>query len=123
MIQQQILYARPAAELPETLVGQEIWSTTWCAICCRVASLVNELPEPYREAVRMTEHEGLSHKPLSEQLDISFSGAKSRVQRARAKIKQALLECCHFQFAHVGRLIDYQPHCACCAEGARASSC
>ncbi len=80
-----------------------------------VAAMVDALPEAYHEALRLTEYEGLSQKELSERLGISFSGAKSRVQRARAKIKEQLLECCHFQFDYAGRIIDYQPRCACCA--------
>ena len=80
-----------------------------------MAAMANALPDAYREALRRTEYEGLSQKQLSEQLGISFSGAKSRVQRARARIKEQLLECCHFELDHAGRIIDYQPHCACCA--------
>ncbi len=80
-----------------------------------VAAMVDALPEAYHEALRLTEYEGLSQMALSELLGISFSGAKSRVQRARAKIKEQLLECCHFQFDYAGRIIDYQPRCACCA--------
>jgi RNA polymerase sigma-70 factor (ECF subfamily) len=62
-------------------------------------------------------------KALSDRLGISFSGAKSRVQRARAKIKDQLLECCHFQFDHAGRIIDYQSRCACCASEKCDSRC
>jgi RNA polymerase sigma-70 factor (ECF subfamily) len=94
-------------EMPEEDVVREL-------LPC-VAAMVNALPDTYREALQFTEYEGLSQKQLSERLGISFSGAKSRVQRARAKIKQQLLDCCHFQLDHAGRIIDYQPHCACCA--------
>jgi RNA polymerase sigma-70 factor (ECF subfamily) len=82
-----------------------------------VAAMVDALPDTYREALRLTEYEGLSQKQLSEQLGISFSGAKSRVQRARAKIKEQLLDCCHFQLDHAGQIINYQPHYTCCAGG------
>jgi RNA polymerase sigma-70 factor (ECF subfamily) len=82
-----------------------------------VAAMVDALPGTYREALRLTEYTGLSQKELSERLGISLSGAKSRVQRARIKIKEQLLACCHFQFDHAGRIIDYQPRCACCASG------
>lgn len=88
-----------------------------------VAAMVDALPDTYREALRMTEYEGLSQKELSERLGISFSGAKSRVQRARGKIKQQLLDCCHFELDHAGRIIDYQPHCACCAGGSCDPAC
>ena len=82
-----------------------------------VSGMVAALPEAYRDALRLTEYQGLSQKALSERLGISFSGAKSRVQRARAKIKEQLLNCCHFQFDYAGRIIDYQSRCACCASG------
>jgi RNA polymerase sigma-70 factor (ECF subfamily) len=43
--------------------------------------MVDALPDTYREALRLTEYGRLSQKELSERLGISFSGAKSRVQR------------------------------------------
>jgi RNA polymerase sigma-70 factor (ECF subfamily) len=88
-----------------------------------VAAMVDALPDTYREALRLTEYEGLSQKKLSERLGISFSGAKSRVQRARTKIKQQLLDCCHFQLDHAGRIVDYRPHCAGCAGGGCDPAC
>lgn len=81
-----------------------------------LAAMVNYLPEPYREALWLTDYQGMSQKALAERLGISFSGAKSRVQRAREKLKQLLLECCHFEFDRLGRVIDYQPRCACCSD-------
>jgi RNA polymerase sigma-70 factor, ECF subfamily len=85
-----------------------------------IRDMVDSLPVPYRQALILTEYEGLSQKALGEQLGLSFSGAKSRVQRARQQIKQMLLDCCHFQFDSAGRIIDYQPKCACCATQACA---
>lgn len=82
-----------------------------------VAAMVNALPEPYREALYLTEYQGLSQRDLAMRLGLSFSGAKSRVQRAREKLKQLLLDCCHFEFDRLGRVIDYQPRCACCTAG------
>jgi RNA polymerase sigma-70 factor (ECF subfamily) len=80
-----------------------------------VTAMVTALPETYGEALRLTSSQGLSQKALSERLGISFSGARSRVQRARAKIKEQLLNCCQFQFDHAGRIIDYQSQRACSA--------
>jgi len=116
---------RPTTDLPETLALPDELAEDDVVrelLPC-VAAMVNALPETYREALRLTEYEGLSQKALSEQLGISFSGAKSRVQRARAKMKQQLLDCCHFQLDHAGRIMDYQPHCTCCASGACESQC
>jgi RNA polymerase sigma-70 factor (ECF subfamily) len=108
---------RPAVDLSATLVAHDDLAEDDLVrelLPC-VAAMVNALPTAYREALRLTAYQGLSQKALSERLGISFSGAKSRVQRARAKLKQQLLECCHFQFDHAGRIIDYQPRCASCA--------
>ncbi|GAP15673.1 RNA polymerase, sigma subunit, SigZ [Longilinea arvoryzae] len=76
--------------------------------------LVEGLPELYRQALILTEYEGLSQKQAAERLGISFSGAKSRVQRARQMVLDALLSCCHFEFDVRGVLCCYRSHCCCC---------
>ena len=51
---------------------------------------------------------------MAERLGISISGAKSRVQRARAKLKAMMLECCHIDLDSRGSVIDYRPKGASC---------
>jgi RNA polymerase sigma-70 factor, ECF subfamily len=72
--------------------------------------MIDALPEPYRETIVLTELEGLTQKELAERLGISVSGAKSRVQRGRERLKQALLDCCKFEFDRRGRVIDCSPN-------------
>ena len=79
-----------------------------------VKFMVNSLPDEYREALLLTEYEGLTQRELAARMGLSFSGAKSRVQRAREKLKVMLLDCCHFEFDRLGKIIDYQPKCVCC---------
>lgn len=79
---------------------------------------VLELPEPYREALICTEYDGLSNQQLADHLGISLSGAKSRVLRARQKLRELLLACCHFELDRRGRVLDYYPHCTSCASTA-----
>ena len=71
--------------------------------------MLYSLPEPYRDALVLTEFEGLTQKELAERLCISLSGAKSRVQRGREQLKQMLHECCTFEFDRRGKVIDCQP--------------
>lgn len=71
--------------------------------------MIYSLPEPYRDALVLTELEGLTQKQLAERLGISLSGAKSRVQRGREKLKEMLNECCTFEFDRRGRVIECQP--------------
>jgi RNA polymerase sigma-70 factor (ECF subfamily) len=84
---------RPTSDVPETLAAPDdlVDDDVVQELLPCVAAIVDALPEAYREALRLTEYEGLSQKALSERLGISFSGAKSRVQRARAKLKEQLL--------------------------------
>jgi RNA polymerase sigma-70 factor (ECF subfamily) len=77
--------------------------------------MIADLPEKYREAIVLTEIEGLTQKELAERLGISISGAKSRVQRGRALLKEMLLDCCHLEFDRLGNVIDYSRNESCCA--------
>lgn len=78
--------------------------------------VVQELPEPYREALILTEYQGLSQQALADHLGISLSGAKSRVQRARQKVKDIMLTCCHFEFDMRGLICCYHERCHNCEE-------
>jgi len=80
-----------------------------------IKAMVDSLPDEYREALILTEYEGLTQRELAERLGLSFSGAKSRVQRAREKLRVMLLDCCHFEFDRLGKVIDYEPKCGCCS--------
>jgi len=81
-----------------------------------IKEMINSLPTEYRQALFLTEYGGLKQRELAERLGISLSGAKSRVQRGREKLKEMLLACCHFELDKRGKVIDYYPKCACCAE-------
>lgn len=107
--------SRESLELPETLVaeGQDEHGDG-IDLKPTVKRMVESLPEPYRHALMLTEFEGLSQVELAERIGISLSGAKSRVQRAREKIRQMLLECCHLEFDRRGKIIECQPRCGCC---------
>ncbi len=76
------------------------------AQCLKV--MIKYLPEKYKEAIILTEFQNLTQKELSERLGLSVPGAKSRVQRARFKLKEMLLNCCHLEFDHQGNVIDYE---------------
>ncbi len=78
-----------------------------------VKDMIDQLPALYREALLLTEYQGLTQRELAEQLHLSLSGAKSRVQRAREKLKQKLLECCHFVLDRRGGIIEYHPRNEC----------
>ena len=73
------------------------------------SSVINQLPEKYREAVYWVDIKGISQNELAEKLNISVSGAKSRVQRGRQKIKEIVLQCCDVNADKYGNIVDYVP--------------
>jgi len=69
-------------------------------------SMINTLPEIYSQALILTELDGLTQKQFAEKMGISLSGAKSRVQRAREKLKEEILKCCQYEFDKYGNIIS-----------------
>lgn len=96
--------------LDETPVLQEIDLNNElnAAMALWIPEAIKLLPEKYREAIYLTEIKGFTQKELAEKLGISYSGAKSRVQRGREKLKQVILDCCDIQTDTYGNIIDYQ---------------
>lgn len=74
-----------------------------------VAPFVAMLPTPYREALTLTELEGLTQKQAADMLGVSLSGMKSRVQRGRTQLRTALEECCHIALDARGRVTACEP--------------
>jgi RNA polymerase sigma-70 factor (ECF subfamily) len=74
-----------------------------------VALFVAMLPSPYREALTLTELEGLTQKDAAAMLGISVSGMKSRVQRGRQRLRAALEDCCHIALDGRGRVVSCEP--------------
>ena len=109
---------RETVELSETLAADEDFEAEDAAarLAPSLREMVEGLPEPYRQALLLTEYQGLNQRQLAERLGLSFSGAKSRVQRARNKIRDMLLTCCHFELDRRGAIIDYYARCCCCAD-------
>lgn len=102
---------RPTEELPGDLEKTEDEPSIEEESGLRAAfrNLVENLPQPYRDALILTEYQGLTQKDLAERDGISLSAAKSRVQRGRQKLKEAILSCCELDFDRRGKVIDCQP--------------
>ena len=107
---------RSAIELPSNIPVEDIYEEgdpqTQLALSLR--QMVEELPDPYREALLQTEYEELSQVELARKLGLSVSAVKSRVQRGREKLRGMILACCHIELDRRGRVIDFYKHCCCC---------
>lgn len=72
-----------------------------------VLPFVERLPKPYQEALTLVEIDGLSQRAAAAKLGLSVSGLKSRVQRGRQKLKEAILRCCTVQLDRRGGIMEY----------------
>lgn len=79
-----------------------------------LTSFINNLPSHYKEALILSEIKGKSQKEIASLTGISLSGAKSRVQRGREKLKQLLLDCCYWEIDGYGNILDYANKTTCC---------
>ena len=92
------------ASIPETSENTALMELAEC-----IRPMVERLSRTHREAMVLSELEGLTQKEVAERLGVSLSGAKSRVQRGRAKLKELMMDCCHIEFDHLGSVIGYDP--------------
>ena len=65
--------------------------------------MVDRLSPDYREALQMSDLQGITQAEVAARLQLSVSGAKSRVQRARGQVRNMLMNCCQMQFDRLGR--------------------
>src|SRR6185503_16029535 len=101
-------------EMAENFSEEETLSLNSTIADCCIKPFINQLPADYKEALLLTEFQNISQKELAEKLNISYSGAKSRVQRGREKLKELILNCCTFQSDVYGNLIDTESkNCNC----------
>ena len=71
--------------------------------------LMERLPPLQRDALALTEMEGLTQARAAAQLGLSSSGMKSRVQRGRAQLKDLLTACCEIELDRRGGIRSYRP--------------
>ncbi len=72
-----------------------------------IQPMIDALPESYREAIRLTDLNGLTQVTAAQHSGLSLSGMKSRVQRARRQLKDMLHDCCHIEVDRHGGIVDY----------------
>jgi len=82
------------------------------AHCLRV--LMATLPEKYSVPLELAEVHGLSQYEVAEKLNISYSGARSRVQRALKMLKDKLDELYYIKTDRYGNVLTCEDKVPCC---------
>lgn len=100
------LEIEPEAEDP---TGQDVVDLT-----PTLRSFIAALPAAYREPLIRHEFQGEPLQDVAEALGLSLTAVKSRVRRARAKLREMLDQCCRFEFDRRGRVIEATPRASGC---------
>lgn len=85
-----------------------------CVAYC-LKSLMGRLPEEYRVPLELAELDGLSQYEIADKLNISYSGARSRVQRARRLLRKKLDELYTIKTDAYGNVILCENKIPCCS--------
>lgn len=90
---------RPTEELPEDRAAQEPQDDPVIELATCVPEMIERLPQTYRDALRLSEIDGTPQRLVAQQMDLSLSGAKSRVQRGRVLLRRLIERCCRVLMA------------------------
>ena len=69
---------------------------------------IENLSSQHKEVIVLTSFQNYSQKELAEHLKISYSGTKSRVQKAREILKENILNCPNVESDNTGKLLDFE---------------
>jgi RNA polymerase sigma-70 factor (ECF subfamily) len=99
---------RRTSKLPEEIAEKRVPANVSAEVAAWMRPLMALLPKADRQALRLSDLAGLSQKDLASRLGLSRTAAKSRVQRARRRLQEVLLECCLIERDLRGNLIGYR---------------
>lgn len=101
---------KPKGALPADLADEEGDETAAVtAVMTRsLRELLEDLPERYREPVRLAEFEEVPLAEIARRLGLTLTAVKSRVRRGREMLKGKLQDCCRLEFDRFGKIIGYE---------------
>lgn len=107
---QRLPAADPDSVSDEAIIeGVEALDDAEAVLASYVATFVAMLPSPYREALTLTELEGLTQREAAEMLGVSLTAMKSRVARGRRELRKAFEDCCVIGLDARGHVVACEP--------------
>lgn len=101
--------AKHQVPLPDDLAAPLAQTAGVDALSACLPRVLSELSEEDRLALTLCDLEGLTQQELAQRLGLSLPGAKSRVQRARARLRARLVEACQVRFDEAGQVCCFVP--------------
>ncbi|WP_299465288.1 sigma-70 family RNA polymerase sigma factor [uncultured Microscilla sp.] len=96
---------KTSAPLPELADHPE--DNTYQEAIELVTPLLMLLPPKYALPLKLADIDGAKQATIAQQLGLSLTATKSRIQRARKLLKELIMECCHIETDHQGNLMAF----------------
>ncbi len=101
--------AKPTTELPESLAAPVEERAPVEALAECLPRALAELPEEDRDILTRCDVEGLAQKAYADGKGLSLPAAKSRLLRARQRLREHLVANCQVSFDEAGRVCCHVP--------------
>ncbi|MEW6132247.1 MAG: RNA polymerase sigma factor SigZ [Pseudomonadota bacterium] len=96
-------------ELPDDLVAEHEEPAAVESMAACLPRALSELSEEDREAITRCDLEGMTQEDYAQLKGLTLPGAKSRVQRARKRLREHLTEACQVKFDAAGKVCCFVP--------------
>lgn len=100
---------RDTLELPEDLANPVEDTDTVDNLTACLPRVLSELTEEDREAIKLCDLQGMPQADFAKRKGLTLSAAKSRLQRARTRMKQQMTLVCQVQIDPKGHVLDFVP--------------
>jgi len=101
--------ARHMVELPEDLIAHAEDIDTVDALTRCLPRVLSELSSEDRDAITLCDLQGLAQADFARRKGLSLSAAKSRIQRARVRLRAQMSQACQVKFDAGGVVSDFVP--------------
>lgn len=109
LLADQLRVAHHMVDLPDDLTAQADDTDTVDTLTACLPRVLSELSAEDREAITLCDLQGMAQADFAKTKDLSLSAAKSRVQRARVRLRAQMSEACQVQMDEVGHVSDFVP--------------
>ena len=101
--------SREQVELPADLAAEQADVAPVDSLAACLPRVLSELSAEDREAITLCDLQGMSQQAFADLKAISLPGAKSRIQRARKRMRAQLTSACQVRFDAAGQVSDFVP--------------
>ncbi len=109
LLADQLRVAHHTVELPEDLVAQTEDMDTVDTLSGCLPRVLSELSPDDRDAITLCDLQGMAQADYARAKGLSLSAAKSRLQRARVKLRSQMSQACQVQLNESGQVTDFVP--------------